>query len=289
MNVSDSQHIPVLAEEVLRWLEPHRGQVVVDGTLGGGGHTRLLASAVAPDGLVLALDRDPLAVEYGKRRLSKLPVICQQNNFRDLPDLLDQQVQGILLDLGISSDQLADPTRGFSFNTSGPLDMRFDLDDGEAVADLINRISEKQLADLIYKYGEERRSRRIAAKIVTERKQTPILDSAHLARVVRSCFPRPPAGRIDSATRTFQALRIAVNHEMEALDEALNVFPDLLAMGGRIAIISFHSLEDRRVKYAFRDDSRLNVLTRKPVVADARERLENARSRSAKLRVAERV
>jgi len=293
MNTSDSEHISVLADEVLHWLQPCAGQVLVDGTLGGGGHTRLLASAVIPNGQVITLDRDLASIERGRQSLAELPVICVHSNFCDLAEVLENQgvqpVHGILLDLGISSDQLADDSRGFSFNASGPLDMRFNAEEGESVAELINRVREKQLADLIYEYGEERRSRRIARKIIEERKQTPIRDSAHLARIVRSCFPRPASGRIDSATRTFQALRIAVNGELEALDEALKVFPDLLAKGGRLAIISFHSLEDRRVKYAFRDDTRLKVLTRKPVVAGELERMRNARSRSAKLRVAERV
>jgi len=290
--MNDSAHLPVLPDEIVTWLRPRPGQTMVDGTLGGGGHSRLLAGELLPDGQLVSLDQDPDAIERAQSWTANPPMTCIQSDFRELAVVLAQRgigrVHGILLDLGLSSDQLADATRGFSFNCDGPLDMRFDPNRGESAADLLRRLSEKQLADLIYEYGEERRSRRIARRIVEERRRSPIRGTARLARIVRSCFSRPAAGRIDSATRTFQALRIAVNGELDALDQSLRQFPDLLAVGGRLAIISFHSLEDRRVKHAFRDDDRLEVVTRKPIMASEGEKSRNARSRSAKLRVAER-
>ena len=199
------------------------------------------------------------------------------------------QVDGILLDLGLSSDQLADDQRGFSFSSTGPLDLRFDPMRGEPAKRLINRLSAEHLADLIYHYGEERYSRRVARAIVERRREKPIETAAELAELVRRCVPRSAVERIDPATRTFQALRIAVNDELKSLEIGLRRLPECLRPGGRLAIISFHSLEDRRVKDAFRNDPRLQVLTRKPIIAEPVERDENPRSRSAKLRVAERV
>ncbi|HVT27105.1 MAG TPA: 16S rRNA (cytosine(1402)-N(4))-methyltransferase RsmH [Lacipirellulaceae bacterium] len=288
-----SQHVPVLAEEVLEWLRPGAGQTFVDGTLGGGGHTRMLASAVGPTGSVIALDRDTAAVERAAAELHGLPVRVRQANYSDLPEVLTElnisTVDGILLDLGLSSDQLADPTRGFSFQSTGPLDLRFDAARGEPAWKLVERLSAEHLADLIYRYGEERYSRRIARHIVDVRRAHPIRTAANLARVVRESVPRSRNERIDPATRTFQALRIAVNEELKWLAVALRRLPDCLRSGGRLAVISFHSLEDRLVKDAFRNDARLAVATRRPIRPTEREVIQNARSRSAKLRVAERV
>jgi 16S rRNA (cytosine1402-N4)-methyltransferase len=288
-------HVPVLAREVLEWLDPRPGQIIVDGTLGGGGHTRLIAERLAAEpggGFVLALDRDPSAIAAAERNLSGLPVKVAQADFCDLPSLLDElaidAVDAVLLDLGLSSDQLAADERGFSFDAVGPLDMRFDSDEGEPAWKLLARLPERELADLIYKFGEERFSRRIARRIVEERKQRPIQTAAELAEIVRRCVPRS-ADRIDPATRTFQALRIAVNHELDSLDRALAQIPDRLRPHGLFAVISFHSLEDRRVKEAFRSDPRLKVRTKKPICASEEETVRNPRSRSAKLRVAERV
>jgi 16S rRNA (cytosine1402-N4)-methyltransferase len=200
------------------------------------------------------------------------------------------RVQGVLLDLGLSSDQLAWEGRGFSFAADGPLDMRFDPDaGGPTAADLVNRLPAEELADLIFQLGEERFSRRIARRIVEERQKGPIRTTGQLAELVRRSVPGPARHRaIDPSTRVFQALRIAVNDELGQLDAALRVIPEVLAPGGRAAIISFHSLEDRRVKWAFKSDPRLTVLTKKPVTATARELAVNPRARSAKLRVAER-
>lgn len=276
----------------MTWLQPTLGQTFVDGTLGGGGHTRMLAQAVGPNGLVIALDRDPAAIEAADTELREYAVRAVHANYSDLPEVLDTlnvtQVDGILLDLGLSSDQLADSSRGFSFQSTGPLDLRFDTSRGEPAWRLIERLSAEHLADLIYKYGEERYSRRIARRIVETRRQSPIKTAADLASIVRQSVPRSRDERIDPATRTFQGLRIFVNDELKWLDVALRRFPDRLRPGGRLAVISFHSLEDRPVKESFRDDDRLEVCTRRPIRASDAEVASNPRSRSAKLRVAER-
>jgi len=285
-------HIPVLLHEIVEWLAPRPGGVVVDGTLGGGGHTRALAERVGPEGLVIALDRDTEALERAEQGLAGLPVKLVHANFCDLPEVLDElriaAVAGVVLDLGMSSDQLSDAERGFSFSSPGLLDLRFDLSRGEPAWRLVNRLSAEHLADLIYQYGEERHSRRIAQTIVAERHENPIRTAAALAELVRRCVPAARHGpRIDPATRSFQALRIAVNDELKSLEIALRRIPDRLCRGGRMAVISFHSLEDRRVKEAFRDDPRWEVLTKKPLLPRPREVDENPRSRSAKMRVAQ--
>jgi 16S rRNA (cytosine1402-N4)-methyltransferase len=294
MPESASIHIPVLPAEVVASLAPQPGQTIVDGTLGGGGHTRLLAERVGDSGRVIALDRDSSALARAERELAGLPVMIAHSNFCNLPEVLAEvgipRVDGILLDIGLSSDQLADRERGFSFDDDGPLDMRFDVDHGEPAYRLLARMTERSLADVIYQFGEERFSRRIAREIVARRSTEPVRTASQLAELVRRCVPRTPdSERIHPATRTFQALRIAVNDELKSLDIALRRLPDCLAPGGRLAIISFHSLEDRRVKDAFRDDARLKNLTRKPITASEAEIAANPRSRSAKLRVAERT
>lgn len=286
-------HLPVLLEEVLTWLDPRPGETVVDGTVGGGGHARPLAERVLPNGTLIALDRDPVALSAAEKHLAGLPVRLARANFCDLPEVLAalgmEAVDGILLDLGMSSDQLADENRGFSFDSNGPLDLRFDPDEGEPAWRLLSRLRKETLADLIFSLGEERFSRRIAEKIVERREgKQPVRTAADLAQIVRSCYPRGRRERIDPATRTFQALRIAVNNELKSLEIALRRLPGVLRPGGMLAIISFHSLEDRRVKEAFRQDERLEVLTRRPITATAAEVWRNPRSRCAKLRVARR-
>jgi len=287
-----SHHVPVLSNEVLHWLDPQAGQVVVDGTLGGGGHTRLLAERIGGQGTIIAMDRDPASIEAAERELAGLPIVLAQANYCDLQEVFEEveiaAVDAILLDLGISSDQLDSAGRGFGFSESGPLDMRMDPEQGESAADLVNRLDEKVLADLIFRYGEERYSRRIARAIVEQRKQSPLATTDDLAALVRRCVPRSQSGRIDPATRTFQALRIAVNDELASLDRGLKTLPDCLKPGGCLAIISFHSLEDRPVKQAFRDDERLEMLTRRPIRPTEAEVQANPRSRSAKMRVARR-
>ena len=287
-------HVPVLLGEITAWLDPRPAMVLVDATLGGGGPARALAERIGSTGLVIGLDRDPAAVAATERNLAglRLKAICA--NYADLPEILEQlgidTIDGIVMDLGLSSDQLADLERGFSFNTEGPLDLRFDPNQGEPARRLVNRLSAEHLADLISQFGEERHSRRIARAIVERRRRQPIETSAELAALIRRVVPRQHGReRIDPATRTFQALRIAVNEELKWLEVGLRRIPECLRPGGRMAVISFHSLEDRLVKEAFRGDFRLKVLTRRPIVAGGDEVERNPRSRSAKLRVAERV
>jgi len=287
-------HVPVLLDQVVHWLAPRPGQTIVDGTLGGGGHTRALAAAVGKDGLIVAFDRDPAVIDAAERNLRGLPIKLVQANFCDLPEILEQlqieAVDGVVLDLGLSSDQLADKSRGFSFSAGGPLDLRFDPLSGEPARRLVNRFSAEHLQQLISSYGEERYARRIAEAIVRRRRERPIETAEELADLIRRCVPRTPdSERIDPATRTFQALRIAVNDELKSLEIALRRIPDCLRSGARMAVISFHSLEDRRVKEAFRGDGRLKALTPRPIRGDEEETARNPRSRSAKMRVAEKL
>lgn len=294
MSEAPTQHVPVLPSEVMEHLAPADGETIVDGTMGGGGHTRLIAQEMGNSGRVVALDRDPVAVDRTAAVLADLPSVTPVHaSYTDLPEVLAElgieRVDGILLDLGLSSDQLADHERGFSFHADGPLDLRFDPTRGEPASKLLARLSAEHLADIIYQYGEERLSRRIARRIVDRRKQQPIETAGQLAELVRSVVPRSKGPRIDPATRTFQALRIAVNDELAGLEVALKRLPAVLADGGRLVIISFHSLEDRLVKQAFRGHELLEVVTRKPIEASEAEKASNPRSRSAKLRVARRV
>ncbi|MBM98684.1 MAG: 16S rRNA (cytosine(1402)-N(4))-methyltransferase [Planctomycetaceae bacterium] len=294
MNHRSTEHIPVLLDEVLKQLDPQPGQVFVDGTAGGGGHLLAIAERLGPKGLALGVDRDPLAIERIEALDQELPIALECDSYARIPRILAghdiQGLDGILLDLGLSSDQLAETDRGFSFNVDGPLDLRFNPQTGEPAWRMIDRMSAEHLANLIYEYGEERQSRRIARAIVKAREKAPIRTSQQLAEIIRKSAPsRSRNEKIDPATRTFQALRIAVNQELQELDAALKVLPDCLLPGGKLAIISFHSLEDRPVKQSFRDDLRLEVITRKPIRPGVEEIARNSRSRSAKLRVACRV
>jgi len=291
-------HVPVLAEavlggcaglELLLKLGEQRG-VLLDATLGGGGHSALLLEA-HPGLQLIGLDRDPTARAAAAERLAPFGdrVTIVATSFGDYTP--EQPVLAVLADLGVSSPQLDVAARGFSFRGDGPPDMRMNPEAGETAAELIDRLEENELADLIYAYGEERLSRRIARRLVAERPWSGSgRSSGDLAYVIAGCFP-PPArrGRIHPATRTFQALRIAVNDELGQLDRLLQRAPDWLVPGGILAIISFHSLEDRRVKTAFLADERLERVTRKPLVADEAEAEANPRSRSAKLRLARRL
>ncbi len=279
-----------MPDEVLASLDPQPGQILVDGTLGGGGHTELIADRVGVDGLVIAVDRDHAAVLAARTRFVGTPVRPIQGNFCDLPELLASLniavVDGVLLDLGLSSDQLADAERGFSFYADGPLDLRFDTARGEPAWRLLSRLSAEHLADLLYRYGEERLSRRIARRVVEQRRVEPIRTARQFADIVRAAVPRDPRQRIDPATRSFQALRIAVNDELKSLEIALRRLPTCVRAGGTVAIISFHSLEDRLVKNAFRENDQYEVVTRKPLRPAPAEISQNPRSRSARLRVA---
>ncbi len=257
-----------------------------------------LARRLGAGGRLIGLDRDPAMLELARAAISALelpPAITLTHAaYRDMRLVLDalgiDRVQGVLLDVGLSSDQLAWNDRGFSFSVDGPLDMRFDPDESNpSAADLVNRLSEAELANIFYQFGEERFSRRIARRIVEDRKVRSIQTTGQLAEIVRKSVPgRARHGPIDPSTRVFQALRIAVNDELGQLDTVLEIIPDLLELGGRAAIISFHSLEDRRVKWAFKTNPKLTVLTKKPVTATAKELAVNPRARSAKLRVVER-
>jgi 16S rRNA (cytosine1402-N4)-methyltransferase len=289
-----SLHQSVLVDEVVTWLAPREGAIIVDATVGGGGHTAALSRLVGTSGRVIGLDRDPAMLVLAEEAVRGLPATLIRAAYREMRRVLDElgidRVQGVLLDLGLSSDQLAWEGRGFSFAVDGPLDMRFDPDRlGTTAADLVNRLSAQDLANLIYEFGEERFSRRIARRIVEARQGGAIRTTGQLADLVRRSVPgRNRHGPIDPSTRVFQALRIAVNDELGQLDAVLQAIPEILAPGGRAVVISFHSLEDRRVKWAFKTDPRLTVLTKKPVTATVQEVTVNPRARSAKLRVAER-
>lgn len=292
-------HIPVLFDEVLEGLRPAPGKIFVDGTLGGGGHATALARAVGPTGLIVGTDRDPAALDRVDERVRQsgedLRIKTYFANYCDFDAALERaevkRVDGFLLDLGLSSDQLADPNRGFSFCSDGELDLRFDATEGVPAYELLNKWSAEKIADVIFQFGEERQSRRIARAIVERRAQQPLRYARELAEICRRCVPSPPwsKNRIDPATRTFQALRIAVNDELGSLERFLKKAVEYLNPGGRIAIISFHSLEDRIVKNAFRDASGLTIITKKPIVATDEEIERNPRSRSAKLRIAEKT
>ena len=290
--MDDVRHVSVLPKEIVAWLDPKPGQVVVDATVGIGGHSALLWERIQPDGRLIALDQDPAMLALAKGRLADPRVTWVHRNFEDLPIVLDElkiaAVDAVLADLGFCSDQMSDAARGFSFQLDGPLDMRLDPTVGEPASALLRRSTEKELADIFWQYGEERFSRRVAKVIVETRQKTPITTTAQLAELVRRCVPRSKGHAIDPATRVFQALRIAINDELGALERFLQVLPDCVRPGGRVAIISFHSLEDRMVKQAFRKTlDLLKDLTRKPVQASDAEIWNNPRARSAKLRVAE--
>ncbi len=284
------EHVSVLYQAVIEYLEPHPGGRYIDATVGAGGHAQGLAQASTPTGRVLGLDADPQALKIAVDRLAFLGdrVVLKHSNFEHIGRVAEENgfipADGILLDLGLSSMQLADTSRGFSFQSHGVLDMRFNPQDETTAAELVNNLSEAELADLIFKYGEEHASRRIARAVVAAR---PITTADELAAVIERAIGRH--GRIHPATRTFQALRIAVNRELNRIEIALPQIVQILAPGGRAAIITFHSLEDRIVKQFFRSNPSLRVLTKHPVRPARSEILENPRSRSAKLRVAERI
>ncbi|HYQ30972.1 MAG TPA: 16S rRNA (cytosine(1402)-N(4))-methyltransferase RsmH [Polyangiaceae bacterium] len=287
-------HVSVMPGEVVEALDPSRGGVFVDATAGGAGHSAALLEA-APELRLIACDRDPLAVRTAQARLAHFGerAVCVHASFDQIPERLNAlgigKIDGILADLGLSSQQLADAERGMSFRSSGPLDMRMDPTRGETALELIERLSQDELANVIYELGEERRSRRVARCIKQALEAGELKDTLELRRaVVRAVGPRRLGG-VDPATRTFQALRIAVNGELDQLTTLLSVAKNLLAPGGIAAIISFHSLEDRLVKRAFLDRSSWHRLHKKPILAGETELAENPRARSAKLRAAMRV
>lgn len=327
MQTGFTRHVPVMLGEVLRFLQPRAGGHYVDGTLGGGGHTQAILEQSAPDGKVLGIDIDAQAIARVKERLSDYVsngrLVLVHGNFAELARIVHEagfvSVEGVILDLGFSSYQVDDPQRGFSFSADGPLDMRLDQSQAQSAADIVNRASERELAEIFWRYGEETRSRRIARRIVQQRKQAAITRTAQLAELAAAGAPYKP-GAIHPATRVFQALRIAVNHELEHIEKVLPQIVDVLSMnktlpasrqevsggqGGRMVMIAFHSLEDRLVKEFMRREAkdclcpphvpvcvcghkaRLRLLTPKPVTPTIEEVTANPRARSAKLRAAE--
>ncbi|HEV2646382.1 MAG TPA: 16S rRNA (cytosine(1402)-N(4))-methyltransferase RsmH [Acidobacteriaceae bacterium] len=293
------QHVPVLLDEVLEYLNVRRGGVIADATLGLAGHSSAIAKRLGAKGRLICFDRDPQAMELAKARLDEVraeigdempEVVFEPRAFSEAASVIEPgSLDGLLADFGVSSLQLDEAHRGFSFRSEGPLDMRMDTRSGETAEQVVNQEDENELADLIYEFGEERRSRRIARAIVRAR---PISTTAELAEIVSAAAPSMKGDKIHPATRTFQALRIRVNDELGEIRSLLKSAPSLLKPGGRLVLISFHSLEDRQVKDAFRDAGRdgiYEVLTRKPVVAEEQEQMRNPRSRSAKLRAAEKI
>jgi 16S rRNA (cytosine1402-N4)-methyltransferase len=300
MDLPDTGHDPVLLDEVLELLAPQPGQTIVDCTLGRAGHAAAICRRLSPAGLLVGLDADPRNLDASQALLAEAScgVRLFHANFAELGEVLDQaevpHVHGILADLGVSTNQLFDPAYGLSFAQAMPLDMRLDPRLPRSAADIVNSMPESDLADVLYELAQERYSRRIARKLVEARRISPIRTTERLAELVRSAIPSRlrhgrAAERIDPATRTFMALRMVVNGEIGNLQALLEQTPRWLSTGGRVAVISFHSTEDRMVKQAFRSAEQtgvLSVLTRKPVTPTDSELARNPRSRSAKLRVA---
>lgn len=309
------RHVPVMRREVLAYLDCRPGMVVVDGTLGGAGHAREICKRIAPGGRLIGIDQDPEAIANARSVLAPFgeQVELVRENFANTGEVLSRLgiggADGILLDLGLSLNQLENSGRGFSFQREEPLDMRMDPRTAETAADLIGRLEEGDLERIFRDYGEERHARAIARRLAVERRRRPIRTSAELARIVSAAVPRAAAGRrrIHPATRVFMALRIAVNRELERLESFLDALPGLLAPGGRVCILSFHSLEDRMVKQRFKSLAQeprrdpwpgepatqpgglLKLLTRKVVRPGPDEVAQNPMARSTRLRAAERL
>jgi 16S rRNA (cytosine1402-N4)-methyltransferase len=293
------RHVPVLLEEVLEYLNVRPGGVICDATLGLAGHSSEIAKRLGGRGKLIAFDRDPEAMAAAKVRLEEVKaelgdempeaVFIAKAFSEAASEIEPGSLDGLLADFGVSSLQLDEAHRGFSFRSEGPLDMRMDTRSGETAEQVVNQEDENELADLIYEFGEERRSRRIARAIVRAR---PIRSTAELAQIVSAAAPSMKGDKIHPATRTFQALRIRVNNELGEIQSLLKSAGSLLKPGGRLVLISFHSLEDRLVKDAFREVGRakvFEVLTKKPVVAEEQEQMRNPRSRSAKMRAAQKI
>jgi len=294
-------HVPVLAEEICYWLQPKPGGIYVDCTLGMGGTSLKIIESAGNNAYILGLDRDPEALAYAEKNLE--PYMSQvklfNGNYSHLVEFVHQagfeRVDGVVFDLGVSSLQLDKPERGFSFASDGPLDMRMNQTQGPTAADLVKVLPERELADVLFECGEERFSRRIARAIVEARKTFALDTTQALVAVIKGAVPHAyRQGRIHCATRTFQALRIRVNQELDILQPALQSAISLLKEGGRVCVIAFHSLEDRIVKHTFRgmagkDHPAIRILTKRPLLATQQEIERNPRARSAKLRVAQRL
>ena len=286
-------HIPVMLSEVLEYLNLQKNGVYIDGTIGAGGHAKEILGSPSSSRKVIGIDRDEKALELCNNQFGTSAhfLTTHRASYHKFPEIMHDLgislVNGILLDLGLSSMQLNSNSRGFAFDSNGSLDMRFNKNSGQTASDLINKSTEEELANIIYNFGEERRSRKIAYNIKIMKKMTAVAD---LKEAIRRSTP--PHKRKKSLARVFQALRIAVNSELDKLELFLNSFIDYLTINGRVVIISYHSIEDRMVKHAFRtmkNDQRLNQLTKKPIVPTMKELEQNSRSRSAKLRAAERI
>jgi 16S rRNA (cytosine1402-N4)-methyltransferase len=297
--VDEKLHIPVMCGEIINYLNLAAGKTIVDATIGMGGHSLKIIEGILPGGKLIGIDRDEDAIKTASSRLSDRSSSCQfvYGNFIDIDKILTeagvQKVDGILLDLGVSSAQLEDPSRGFSFQSEGPLDMRLDRNSYISAYDLVNNLNEEELSELLWNFGEERWHNRIARYLVQEREKHPISTTLELSQAVSRAIPyRYRHYRIHPATRTFQAVRIAVNRELESLEIVIRKAVELLEKNGRICVISFHSLEDRIVKFSFRDFAAkglIKIITPKPLVPADEEVRQNPKSRSAKLRVAERL
>jgi len=288
---SNFNHVPVMGKEIIQSLkelpsELTKQGLIIDATIGGGGHSAQILENF-PGIKIIGLDQDPIAREAASKRLIKFGTRIEiiSTNFADFT--LNEQAICVLADLGVSSHQLDEPSRGFSFRLDGPVDMRMNPEEGLSAAELIDTLSEQDLADLIYNLGEEKRSRRIARKIKNDLAENGAYSGTHaLSYAIAGCFPpKQRHGRIHPSTRTFQALRLAVNNELESLDSLLEKAPDWLLEDGLFMVMSFHSLEDRRVKSCFKADNRLKVLSKKPMRASPQEIEFNPRSKSAKLRI----
>lgn len=295
----NEHHKPVMLNEVLQYLKPAEGMVVVDGTMGLGGHAAQILPYLGSSGRYIGIDQDQSSLETAKINLQhfETPITFIHENFRYVDRVLEElgvkNIDGMIFDLGLSSFQLDNPERGFSLRSDGPLDMRLDQNNPVCAYDLINSLSEKELINVLQNYGEERWSKMIARRLVNERNKNPLETTKQLRQLIMRAMPSGRARqKIHPATRTFQALRIAVNRELEALEEVIPKIIPYLKTGGRLLIISFHSLEDRIVKNMFKDflkEEKLEILTKKPIVPTDQEIEENPRSRSAKLRVAEKI
>ena len=295
----NTAHIPVMLNEVVEYLKPERGNIVVDGTLGLGGHAEVLLKLIGDKGRLIGIDRDARALALARENLSAYQDQCDfvHENYANIDAVLAKlnikDVDRILLDLGISSFQLNDPQRGFSFRAEGPLDMRMDQDSYISAFDLVNSLSEKEISAILKDFGQERWHHRIARYVVQRRSEKPIETTKELSDIILRAMPRHSRReKIHPATRTFQAFRIAVNRELQGLEEALDKCFDCLKTGGRIGIIAFHSLEDRIVKQKFRSwakSGELNLIVKKPLRPSDGEAKFNSRARSARLRIAERI
>jgi len=294
MDDYSSFHIPVMPNETLELLAPSRGDVVVDTTIGAGGHAEKILEKILPDGKLIGIDTDEKAIEICSKRLAKYEknVLFINSNFKDITSILESlqvfKIDKILFDLGVSSMQLNDPARGFSFMRDGALDMRMSQKNQNFSAfEIINTFSEEELKSLLYEYGEERFAKNIARAIVFTRQKYNIQTTQELAEIIRRSYPRHKNQKINPATRTFQALRIKVNDELGSLSDAIESSISFLSENGRIAVISFHSLEDRIIKNFFKQFEKAKlgkILTKKPITPDESEKITNPRARSAKLR-----